>query len=250
MTSQVPPTSPSSSPPASSPSPPSPSPVPPSTSSPGRGSRLLFRGFGVALLVAGLFLGWYGFSTAAMSTGVVGTRGELTISTCETQYGSTGSRRHSVGVRHSTKDVKRLTCEGVVRSGGDVVDGSARLVLSGRTGSGDRDTIDRIREQNYDQGYRKGYAVAVNRAPDSTLYVTSWTSVSNCLFLGFLAVLLLGLGFFCVTVRNAPEKSDAGPFAWRSTTLLWLGGIGGVGLVLSVVFRVLLMAGDWLGHLF
>ncbi|MFE6889763.1 hypothetical protein [Streptomyces sp. NPDC057694] len=219
---------------------------------------MVFRGFGVVLFVAALFLGWYGFSTAAMSTGVVGTRGELTISTCEAKYGSTSSRRHSIGVRHSTDDVKRLTCNGAFRSGGDVVDGSAQLTLSGRIGSGDSDTIDRIREQNYDLGYKKGYSVAANRAPDGTLYVTSWTSVSNCLFLGFLAVLLLGLGFFCVTVRSAPEKgdgasgteNDASGSTWRATTVLWLCGIGGVGLVLSIIFRVLLMAGHWLGHLF
>ncbi|MFZ3567789.1 hypothetical protein ACOKM5_12590 [Streptomyces sp. BH097] len=210
------------------------------------------RWFGVALLIAALAVIWYGFSTAAMSTGVIGTRGDLTISQCETTYGSGGSSRsHSSRPSHR---VTELSCAGTFRSSdGDVVDRSARLVLDGDSGSGDGDAIDKIREQDYDQGYKKGYEVPVNRSSDGSLYVTSWLSVANCLCLGFLALIFLGYSFTCIAAGHFPKKGVGPSYSegtatlpkWLSATESWLWVIGGIGLVLAIVFRVLLMFGGF-----
>ncbi|MYT73296.1 MULTISPECIES: hypothetical protein [unclassified Streptomyces] len=205
------------------------------------------RWFGVAVAVAALAVIWYGFSTAAMSSGLVGTRGELTISTCDTTYES-GSSRSSGS--HPSKRVRELVCEGTFRSsGGDVVDRSARLVLDGNQGGGDGDTISEIRKQDYDRGYKPGYEVSVNRSSDGDLYVTSWLSIANCLCLGFLAVIFLGYSFTCIGAGHFP-KQGIGPThsegtamvpKWASDTESWLWVIGGIGLVLAIVFRILLM---------
>ncbi|MFD8565987.1 hypothetical protein [Streptomyces sp. NPDC059639] len=238
MTSPVPPSSPAS---AASPSPPEQSagtPVPPSP---------IGRWFGVAVAIAALAIIWYGFSTAAMSSGFVGTRGELTISKCDTEYGSGGSRSSG---SHPGKRVMELACEGTFRSpDGDVVDRSAMLVLDGNQGGGDGDAISKIREQDYDRGYKPGYKVDVNRSSDGGLYVTSWLSIANCLCLGFLAMIFLGYSITCVGAGHFPKR-DIGPSysegtatlpKWATSTENWLWVIGGIGLVLAIVFRILLM---------
>ncbi|MET8475319.1 hypothetical protein ABZY90_14185 [Streptomyces sp. NPDC006422] len=201
-------------------------------------------------MIAAIAVAWYGFSTAAMSTGLVGTRGELTISQCETTYGSDGSRSH--GSRPSRR-VKELDCEGTFRASGGVVDRSARLVLDGNQGGGDGDAITKIREQNYDQGYEKGYRIAVNRDSDGTLYVPSILSVANCLCLGFLSLIFIGYSFTCIAAGHFPKKGIGPSYSegtatlpkWLSNTESWLWVIGGIGLVLAIVFRVLLMFGAW-----
>ncbi|MFJ4716073.1 hypothetical protein [Streptomyces sp. NPDC088785] len=207
------------------------------------------RWFGVALAVAALAVIWYGFSTAALSSGLVGTRGALTISTCETQFGAGGGRSSG---SHPTKRVRELTCEGTFRSSdGSVVDRSARLTLDGNQGGGDGDAISEIRKQDLDRGYEPGYEVDVNRSADGGLHVTSWLSIANCLCLGFFAVIVLGYSITCVGAGHFPRKGIGPSYSegtaslpkWATNTESWLWVIGGVGLLLAIVFRVLLMFG-------
>ncbi|WP_353945060.1 hypothetical protein ABII15_28190 [Streptomyces sp. HUAS MG91] len=229
---------------------PSASPVPPSapdSAATPEPPAPIGRWFGVAVALAALAVIWYGFSTAAMSSGLVGTRGELTISTCDTQYTSGGSRSSG---SHPSKRVGQLACEGTFRSSdGEVVDKSAWLVLDGNQGGGDGDAIDEIRDKGDDRGYKPGYKIDVNRSSDGGLYVTSWLSIANCLCLGFFAVIFLGYSITCVGAGHFPMKG-VGPThsqgtamlpKWARNTESWLWFIGGVGLVLAIIFRILLM---------
>ncbi|MGD6742861.1 hypothetical protein ACOKM3_13565 [Streptomyces sp. BH106] len=194
------------------------------------------RAFGIVLVVASIIVAVITFSGAAAATGLFGTQGKLTVDKCVPKYGK-GSA--GGGVHSGSKVLKGAKCTGSFRSSdGNVVDRNAEITLSGRA---DDDAINRVVRE-------KAADLEVNRASDGELSVTSLVSVANYLCVGFFFVTVLGYGLTCAVAGSFPKKG-VGPSRREAEQLLprpvkateeWLWVIGGLGLLGSIIFRIVL----------
>ncbi|MHB9758421.1 hypothetical protein ACYBSK_28915 [Streptomyces sp. BYX5S] len=195
---------------------------------------LLGRIFGLVLVALTLGGMYWTFFNAVMSSGYVGSHGNLAISKCTEEYSRSSSKYSSTG-EHARA---RVTCHGTFRSSdGDVVDESAKITLSFQ--GADSDAARKVADDHADE-------LAVNRADDGTLVVTNVESVANYLCGGFFFLLVFAYGFKCALTGSFPKKG-IGPSAKQADQLIpkrlrsteeWLWVIGGIGLVLSILFRL------------
>lgn len=216
---------------------PAPSPQPPVGQSPPEDTgpvpspSPIGRIFGIVLVVLALGGMCWTFFNATMSSGYVGSQGKLTVSKCVDDYAQSRSSR---GGRYAYQ----TTCHGTFRSSdGDVVDRSAQITLD-YTG-GNSDVAEKATTEHAAE-------IAVNRAGNGTLAITNVEYVANYLCGGFFFVLVFAYGFKCALTGSFPKKG-IGPSSKQADQLIprglrsteeWLWVIGGLGLVLAILFRI------------
>lgn len=216
---------------------PTPSPQPPAYQSPPEDTgpvpppSPIGRIFGILLVVLTVGGMCWTFFNATMSSGYVGSHGKLAISKCVEDYKE--SKSANVGpVAYQT------TCHGTFRSSdGDVVDRSAQITLS--MNGAESDAAKKVTKEHADE-------LAVNRADSGTLAITNVESVANYLCGGFFFLLVFAYGFKCALTGSFPKKG-IGPSSKQADQLIpkrlkateeWLWVIGGIGLVLAILFRL------------
>lgn len=194
------------------------------------------RAFGIVLVVASIIVAVVTFSGAAAATGLFGTQGKFTVQTCAPEYGQGNS---GGSVHNGSKVLKGAKCTGSFRSSdGGTVDRTAEISLSGKA---DADAINRVVRE-------KASGLEVNRSSDGELSVTSLLSVANNLCVGFFFLMVLGYGLTCAVAGSFPKKGvglsrrEAEQLLPRpvKATEEWLWAIGGLGLLGSIVFRIVL----------
>ncbi|WP_306323378.1 MULTISPECIES: hypothetical protein [unclassified Streptomyces] len=189
------------------------------------------RVFGIVLVVLTLGGMYWTFFNATMSSGYVGTQGKLVISKCVEDHKESRSTRGGT-VAYQT------TCHGTFRSDdGDVVDRSAQITLS-KNGA-DSEAAKKVADEHAGE-------LSVNRAGNGTLSITNVESVANYLCGGFFFLLVFAYGFKCALTGSFPKKG-IGPSSKQADQLIpkplkateeWLWVIGGIGLVLAILFRL------------
>ncbi|MER5947747.1 hypothetical protein ABT127_16965 [Streptomyces sp. NPDC001904] len=219
--------------PAASPQPPV-EPPPADETAPVPPPALIGRIFGIVLVVLTLGGMYWTFSTAVLSSGYVGSHGDLSIGKCAVEYTTRSSKMGTHRVQH------RVTCHGVFRSSdGSVVDESAAITLGFGGSSAESDAADKVTEEKADK-------LAVNRSSNGALAITSVESVGNYLCGGFFFMLVFAYGSKCALTGSFPKKG-IGPSASQADKMLpkalkatdeWLWVIGGIGLVLAILFRI------------
>ncbi|MYT73295.1 MULTISPECIES: hypothetical protein [unclassified Streptomyces] len=200
------------------------SPVPP--------PALIGRIFGIVVVLLTLGGMYWTFTTSVLSSGYVGSHGDLSISQCKVTYGSSK--------RSTERAPVSVTCHGAFRSSdGSVVDKSAQIHLSFGGANVESDAAEKVTTE-------KAEKLAVNRSADGTLAITSAESAVNYLCGGFFFMLFFAYGSKCALTGSFPKKG-IGPSASEADQLLpkslratweWVFVIGGLGLVLAVLFRI------------
>ncbi|MFJ9178731.1 hypothetical protein [Streptomyces sp. NPDC102360] len=220
---------------------PTPSPQPsagpssPEDTSPVPPPALMGRIFGIVLVVLTVSGMCWTFFNATMSSGYVGSHGKLAISKCVEDYKE--SKSANVGpVAYQT------TCHGTFRSSdGEVVDRSAQITLS--MNGAESEAANKVTDEHAKE-------LSVNRAGNGTLAITNVESVANYLCGGFFLLLVFTYGFKCALTGSFPKKG-VGPSSKQADQLIpkplrsteeWLWVIGGIGLVLAILFRLAVAA--------
>ncbi|MFE6889767.1 hypothetical protein [Streptomyces sp. NPDC057694] len=218
--------------PSAPPQPPA-EPPPADEATPVPAPALIGRIFGIVLVVLTLGGMYWAFTTSVLSSGYVGSHGDLSISKCEVTYRSPSK---SINQRARAS----VLCHGVFRSSdGSVVDKSAQIRLSFGGADVESDAATKVTDEKADK-------LAVNRSVDGTLAITSAESAVNYLCGGFFFMLFFAYGSKCALTGSFPKKG-VGPSASEADQLMpkslkatweWLFVIAGIGLVLAILFRI------------